>query len=48
MALDEFRNALLKLVDDYVETDSDAADAIVTLIDRIDSLERWREKRGKE
>lgn len=48
MASDEFRNALLRLVDDYVETDSDAADAIAALMDRVDALERWREKREKE
>ena len=44
MAGDEFRNALLSLVEDYVETDADAADAIAALHDRIDALERWREK----
>lgn len=43
-ATDAFRKVLLELVDSYVETDSDAADAIAALHDRIDALERWREK----
>lgn len=44
-AIDAFSKALLKLVDDYVETDTDAAAAIAALNERIDALERWRERR---
>lgn len=44
---DEFRNALLMLVDGYVETPSDADDAIDAFQDRIDALRRWKEKHGQ-
>lgn len=39
-----FRAALLALVDGYVETDADAADAIDAMHERIDALDRWKEK----
>lgn len=43
-ASEAFRTALLELVDDYVETPSDADDAINALQNRIDDLQRWKEK----
>lgn len=43
-AYEAFRAALLELVDDYVETCADADDAIAALQDRIDALNRWKEK----
>jgi hypothetical protein len=44
-ASDAFRAALLELVDQYVETPSNADDAIAALYERADALRAWKEKR---
>lgn len=42
-----FREALLKLTDEYVDTSSDAADAIEALRERADFLSDWRNKQDQ-
>jgi hypothetical protein len=41
---ENFRAALLELVDDYVETSADAQDAIEALDDRAIYLRQWMDK----
>jgi hypothetical protein len=47
-ASDAFRAALLELVDQYVETESDADDAIAAMHERADALYRWKERHERD
>jgi hypothetical protein len=47
MAEDDFREALGKLCDDFVETVADAEKAIQALEDRADFLNRWIQDRAQ-
>jgi hypothetical protein len=47
-ASDAFREALLELVDQYVETPSDADDAIAALHERADALYCWKERHERD